>query len=175
MPELSFEEVGEILRLLESIDGAEVELAWGDLKIEVRHAAAAQHPSRYGDAAFAPPLSRPEGSPATPVGSQAQGASQSEPEDDSTAGPPPQEEPGQGQCAVSAPMAGTFYRSAKPGEPAFVEVGDKVEPGDTLALIEVMKLFTELQAEVGRSVARIDATDGVLVEFGQPLIWIDPT
>ena len=76
--------------------------------------------------------------------------------------------------AISAPMVGTFYRSPKPGEPTFVDVGDVVAVGDTVGLVEVMKLFTELKTEVAGKVARVDADDTALVEFGQPLIWIEP-
>ena len=76
--------------------------------------------------------------------------------------------------AVSAPMAGTFYRSPKPDEPPYVEVGDLVSAGDTVALVEVMKLFTELKADASGKVARIEAADCSMVEFGQALIWIEP-
>ena len=76
--------------------------------------------------------------------------------------------------AIKAPMVGTFYRSPKPGDPAFVDAGDVVALGDTVGLVEVMKLFTELKTEVAGKVARIDVDDTALVEFGQPLIWIEP-
>lgn len=75
--------------------------------------------------------------------------------------------------AVTAPNLGTFYRSPKPGSPAFVEVGQKVAAGTELCLIEVMKLFTSVRAEVAGTVRHIAAADAELVEGGQPLLYIE--
>ena len=68
-----------------------------------------------------------------------------------------------------------FAPAPGPGEPPFVEVGDAVRPGETVGVLEVMKLFTELKTDVGGKVARIDAEDAALVESGQPLVWIEPS
>lgn len=76
-------------------------------------------------------------------------------------------------AAVTAPNLGTFYRSPKPGSPAFVEVGQKVTVGTELCLIEVMKLFTSVRAEVAGTVRHIAAADAELVEGGQPLLYIE--
>ncbi len=70
---------------------------------------------------------------------------------------------------VPSPMVGNFYRSSKPGEPPFVSVGDRVEIGQTLCVLEAMKLFNELKSEHAGVVRRILAEDGSPVEFGQPL------
>ena len=74
---------------------------------------------------------------------------------------------------VTAPNLGTFYRSPKPGSPAFVEVGQRVEAGAEMCLIEVMKLFTSVRAEVRGTVRHIAVADTELVEGGQPLIYIE--
>lgn len=75
---------------------------------------------------------------------------------------------------VPAPSLGTFYRAPKPGEAPFVAVGSRVAVGDPLCLVEVMKLFTTVNAPIGGTVVAIHAEDGDLVEFGQPLLSIDP-
>ncbi|MFN7399037.1 MAG: acetyl-CoA carboxylase biotin carboxyl carrier protein [Sandaracinobacter sp.] len=75
---------------------------------------------------------------------------------------------------VAAPSLGTFYRAPKPGEAPFVSVGSRVAAGDPLCLVEVMKLFTTVNAPIGGTVVAIHAVDGDLVEFGQPLLSIDP-
>lgn len=75
--------------------------------------------------------------------------------------------------AVNAPNLGTFYRSPKPGSPAFVEVGQKVAIGTELCLIEVMKLFTSVRAEVAGTIRHIAAADAELVDGGQPLLYIE--
>jgi len=76
--------------------------------------------------------------------------------------------------AVRAPNLGTFYRAPKPGSPPFVEVGDTVESGTELCLVEVMKLFTSVQSEQKGVVKAVVAKDAELVETDQPLMYIKP-
>jgi acetyl-CoA carboxylase biotin carboxyl carrier protein len=73
---------------------------------------------------------------------------------------------------VKSPMVGTFYRSSSPGSPAFVEVGSTIREGDTLCIIEAMKLLNEIDAEVSGVVTKILVENGQPVEFGQPLFVI---
>jgi len=73
---------------------------------------------------------------------------------------------------VKSPMVGTFYRAASPGGKPFVEVGDTVQVGDTLCIIEAMKLMNEIEADRGGVVKQVLAENGQPVEFGQPLIVI---
>ncbi len=75
---------------------------------------------------------------------------------------------------MRAPMVGTFYRRPSPQEPVFVEVGQKVSKGQPLCLIEVMKLFTTIEAPVAGTVEAIVADDGALVEFDQLLFHVRP-
>ena len=74
---------------------------------------------------------------------------------------------------VKSPMVGTFYRSPSPGASPFIEVGQTVKPGDTLCIIEAMKLLNEIEAEVGGVVKEILVENGQPVEYGQPLFIID--
>jgi acetyl-CoA carboxylase biotin carboxyl carrier protein len=73
---------------------------------------------------------------------------------------------------VKSPMVGTFYRSSAPGAPAFVEVGQSIKQGDTLCIIEAMKLLNEIDADVAGTVTKILVENGQPVEFGQPLFII---
>lgn len=73
---------------------------------------------------------------------------------------------------VKSPMVGTFYRSSAPGAPAFVEVGATVKEGDTLCIIEAMKLLNEIDADLSGTVTKILVENGQPVEFGQPLFVI---
>jgi acetyl-CoA carboxylase biotin carboxyl carrier protein len=73
---------------------------------------------------------------------------------------------------VKSPMVGTFYRSSSPGSPAFVEVGANVKEGDTLCIIEAMKLLNEIDADVSGVVTKILVENGQPVEFGQPLFIV---
>lgn len=78
----------------------------------------------------------------------------------------------EGATVVVAPYLGTFYRSPKPGSPAYVELGDTVTTESEVCLVEVMKLFTAMRAPVAGRIVAILATDGHMVESGQPLFAI---
>jgi acetyl-CoA carboxylase biotin carboxyl carrier protein len=75
--------------------------------------------------------------------------------------------------AVKSPMVGTFYRSASPGAKPFVEVGDVVKEGDTICIIEAMKILNEIEADKSGTVSKILCENGQAVEYGQPLFLID--
>jgi acetyl-CoA carboxylase biotin carboxyl carrier protein len=75
---------------------------------------------------------------------------------------------------IKSPMLGTFYRRPAPGSPPYVEVGSFVEIGDTICLIEVMKVFNAVKAEVRGYIAKILQETGGLVEYGQTLFLISP-
>lgn len=74
---------------------------------------------------------------------------------------------------VKSPMVGTFYRSSSPGAKAFVEVGSQVKEGDTICIIEAMKILNEIEADKSGTVVRILGENGQAVEYGQPLFIIE--
>jgi acetyl-CoA carboxylase biotin carboxyl carrier protein len=74
---------------------------------------------------------------------------------------------------VDSPMVGTFYRAASPGAKSFVEVGQRVNVGDTLCIIEAMKMLNQIEADKAGTVAAILVENGQPVEFGQPLLVIE--
>jgi acetyl-CoA carboxylase biotin carboxyl carrier protein len=80
-----------------------------------------------------------------------------------------------GLVAVTAPMVGKFYAQPSPADPPYVAVGSKVEIGGTLGLIEVMKVFTSVQAEVAGTIEQIVVTNGQSVEYGQTLFLMRPS
>jgi acetyl-CoA carboxylase biotin carboxyl carrier protein len=75
---------------------------------------------------------------------------------------------------VLAPLTGVFYRSPTPDGPAYVDVGDRVEPGDILCVLEAMKLFNEIQSDDAGRIVRIVPDNGELVSQGGELFWIEP-
>lgn len=157
---LTFKEVSEILKIIDESDVEELVVEMGDTKIVVRRHASDGEP-QTPTSAVAPtpsPATAPEPAAPTP-----------EPE------PPAKPEPDRtGMTTVTAPMVGTFYRKPGPQDPPFVEVGDTVAAGDPIALIEVMKLFTTIEAPVGGRIAEIAAENEALVQIDQLLIVIDP-
>ncbi len=75
--------------------------------------------------------------------------------------------------AVKSPMVGTFYRSASPGAKAFVEVGQAVKQGETICIIEAMKILNEIEADKAGTITQILCENGQAVEYGQPLFIIE--
>jgi acetyl-CoA carboxylase biotin carboxyl carrier protein len=95
----------------------------------------------------------------------------------STAAPAPAADapaPGSNVTKVVAPLTGVFYRSSSPEAPSYVEVGDQVQPGDVLCVLEAMKLFNEIQSDDAGRIVRIIPGNGELVSQGEDLFWIEP-
>ncbi|GIX06817.1 MAG: acetyl-CoA carboxylase, biotin carboxyl carrier protein [Candidatus Poribacteria bacterium] len=73
---------------------------------------------------------------------------------------------------ITAPMVGTFYRSPRPGDPPFVEIGSRVQPGDVLCIIEAMKLMNHIEAEFPAEIVEILVENATMVEYGTPLFRV---
>ena len=74
---------------------------------------------------------------------------------------------------ITAPLVGTFYLSPKPGEPPFIKVGDKIEPGKIVCIIEAMKIFNEIESDITGSIKEILIDDSNPVEYGQKIISVE--
>ncbi|WKK77765.2 acetyl-CoA carboxylase biotin carboxyl carrier protein [Marivirga salinae] len=77
--------------------------------------------------------------------------------------------------AIKSPMIGTFYRTPNPDNPAFVNVGDSVKAGDTVCIVEAMKLFNEIESDVSGKIVKILVDNATPVEYDQPLFLVDPS
>ncbi|HUD25477.1 MAG TPA: acetyl-CoA carboxylase biotin carboxyl carrier protein [Burkholderiaceae bacterium] len=130
---------------------AELEVTEGEDKVRIVKQAGAHSPAPTGAGLAAALAMPPSGAPAA-------------------AGAPMLEEPK--GYEVKSPMVGTFYRSPGPGAKVFVEVGHAVKPGDTLCIIEAMKLLNEIEAEVAGTIKEILVENGQAVEYGQVLFVI---
>lgn len=75
---------------------------------------------------------------------------------------------------IKSPMIGTFYRSPKPEDPAFVNVGDTISAGDKVCIVEAMKLFNEIESEVSGTIVKVLVDNSSPVEYDQPLFLVDP-
>jgi acetyl-CoA carboxylase biotin carboxyl carrier protein len=76
---------------------------------------------------------------------------------------------------IKSSMIGTFYRSSSPETPSFVNIGDTIKKGDTLCIIEAMKLFNEIESEVSCKIVKVLVDDTTPIEFDQPLFLVDPS
>lgn len=156
---MNLEFLKRLIRLVEEsdIDSLEVERLTTRIRIRKSPEGGAPIAQVPGPAAVPPPPA-----PAAPAPGALEAAAASAPS------------PADGLFDVTSPMVGTFYRAASPESPPFVAVGDRVEPGQTLCILEAMKLMNELQSEVGGTIAGIAVENGEPVEFGQVLFRIDP-
>jgi acetyl-CoA carboxylase biotin carboxyl carrier protein len=91
-----------------------------------------------------------------------------------SASPAKAEASGKKTVDIKSPMIGTFYRSSSPDSPAFVSVGDKVSKGQTVAIIEAMKLFNEIESEVSGTVVKVMLENATPVEYDQVLFVVEP-
>lgn len=158
---LTYSEVAEIVRIIDSSSCDEVSLELEGTKILIRRNGAAD-PALSA----APAPQAQSGTPAQTRASDIQsGPAKAEDASEAVA-------PGDGD-QVCAPMVGTFYIRPAPDEPEFVNVGTKVSPGTPLCIIEVMKLFTTIEASRAGTVKAVLATDGDMVEYGQPLFVLE--
>lgn len=113
--------------------------------------------------AAAPPAVAPAVAPAAPAATPS--ATPSAPAADETAK----------YVEIKSPMIGTFYRSSGPDKDPFVSVGDSVGTGDTVCIIEAMKLFNEIESEVSGKIVKVLVDDSTPVEYDQPLFLVDPS
>ena len=147
----------KLIDLVEESGIAEIEVTEGEEKVRITRSVAA--PAVQTVYAPAAPI---QAAPAAPAPSAAPAA---------PAAPAPAVR--DLSNAQKSPMVGTFYRAASPSTPAFVEVGQTVKAGDTLCIIEAMKLMNEIEAEKSGVVKEILVENGQPVEFGEPLFIIE--
>ncbi len=146
----------KLIDLIQNSDIAEIEIKEGEESVRISKASAIA-PIIQAAAPVAPLA------PVAMTPSQAQATlSDSQPDSDIPSG-----------HQITSPMVGTFYRASSPGTPAFVEVGDSVSAGDTLCIIEAMKMLNQIESDKSGTVKAILVNNEEPVEFGQPLIIIE--
>jgi acetyl-CoA carboxylase biotin carboxyl carrier protein len=143
-----------LIELVESSGIAELEIQEGEERVRITRALGRGATAEAGPVVSVPVAATP--APAAPAPTAAEPATVPEPEGH----------------LVKSPMVGTFYRAASPGAKPFVEVGDPVQAGDTLCIIEAMKLMNEIESDKSGVVKQILVENGQPVEFGQPLVVI---
>lgn len=162
--DLTEDEVREILDLIDKSNFDFLELEVGELKLTVSKGAYV--PKQTPEATA---TARDDDARATPT-------TPKEPTTDPASGKPaaPQID-GDNRAPIAAPMVGTFYAAPKPGAPPFVQKGSRITPDTTVGLIEVMKVFTGIRADVDGVVDEILVSDAEFVEYGRVLFLVDPT
>lgn len=155
--QLDINKIARLLKVVSESDIAEIEIKEGEEQIKITRATAAVAPVVQPVAVA--PVAPAVVAPAAPASAPA------------TAAPAPAaEETGH---VMKSPMVGTFYRSANPEAPAFTEVGKTVKEGDTVCIIEAMKMMNQIAADKSGTIKKILVENGATVEFDQPLFIIE--
>ena len=164
-------EIRELIEFLVEKDIAEFELERGDVKLHVKRLLAAVAPVAHVAPAVAAPVASLDVAAASPPISTAAGTSSGAASGSQS---PPEVPPAEDAdlFVVKSPIVGTFYEAPSPGAPPFVRVGDSVEEGQVLCIIEAMKLMNEIEAEVSGVIAKMFVGNGSPVEYGMPLFGI---
>jgi len=144
----------KLIDLVQESGIGEIEITEGEEKVRISRQLAAQ------PMLMASPAMQPMAMPGVPAAAPA-------------AAPPAAPAPEPKGHALKSPMVGTFYRAPSPGAPPFVEIGQSVSKGQTLCIIEAMKLLNEIESDVSGTVKAILVENGQPVEYGQPLFLIE--
>jgi len=160
---MDLKEIKKLLDLIAESEVNEVSIEEGDFKIKVKKKAEVDQPQQMPVQYQLP--AQPQQAAQQPVPQSQQPAQAEE-----SSGSEAKEEPS--GDVVKSPIVGTFYRSPSPDDDAFVEVGDHVEKGQTLCIVEAMKIMNEIESEYSGEVKKILVDDAEPVEFDQPLFII---
>jgi acetyl-CoA carboxylase biotin carboxyl carrier protein len=155
---MDIRKVKKLIELLEESGVAEIEIKEGEESVRISRMGANAPVTHYVQA---PPMQVQAPAAAAPAAAPARPAPVEEPE-----GPRPEN-------TVTAPMVGTFYSAAAPGAAPFVDVGQEVRIGQTLCIIEAMKMMNQIESDKGGKVTQVLVKNGEPVEFGQPLYVIE--
>ncbi len=167
--------VRKLVELMERHELAEIDLRDGDVRIRLRKGR--QPSSAAGVPQGVPmPFVFPVSSPIAPPGGEATAVSPTVRREEEEKKPEPSPAaPADNLLLIRSPMVGTFYSSPDPDSPPYVKVGDHVGPETVVGIVEAMKVFNELPAEVSGKIVAVLVENGEPVEYGQPLFKVDPT
>ena len=163
---MTFKEIQELIKLVSKSKLNEFKVKDGDFEMIIRS-------ENYTKASNTAPIiqAAPSIMPMAqaPIAAPAPAAAAAAPEADA-----PKEDTSK-YIEIKSPMIGTFYRSASPEKPVYVSVGDKIDKNSVVCIIEAMKLFNEIEAEVSGTIVKVLVEDSQPVEYDQPLFLVDPS
>ncbi len=168
---MDFNQIQELIRMVSKHKLAEFILKEGDFKLVIRNQSGVESapvvlPATQPVVTIGPPITTPAFAPPP---------SPAKPEVPAAPAPAPASDEHANLLTIKSPMVGTFYRSPGPDKAAFVKVGDMVEVGATVCIIEAMKLFNEIESDAKGKIVKVLVEDASPVEYDQPLFLVDPT
>lgn len=173
---MNFKEIQDLIKLINKSNLSEFKMKEGEFELSIRT-------DKYQRIRTQP--GQPQPAPVIPVASspipiqpayQASPAPEKAPEAPKAreAAPAKAESDDAHYIEVKSPMVGTFYRSGSPEKPPFVKVGDTIEPGQVICIVEAMKLFNDIESEVSGKIVKVVVEDAAPVEYDQVLFLVDP-
>lgn len=173
--QLEFSELRNLLTTLDQTAIEELTLKAADFELTIRRRSASGVGELVPTVLAVPPASMPlpEAAPAAPTAALVTPPA-AQPQDTPTVSVPPPSSASSRLLEITSPMVGTFYRAPAPDEPPYVEVGDRVRVGQTVCILEAMKLMNELESEVSGTIVEILIENADPVEFGQVLMRVKP-
>ena len=161
---MDFKQIQELIKMINKSNIGELTVEQKDFRITIKQK---EEPAQV----FSAPMQH------TPAQMPAQPSVISQPQQSPAAEKPKPaaETPAGNTITIKSPMIGTFYRRSSPDKPAFVEVGTDITPGKVVCIIEAMKLFNEIEAEVKGKIVKVLVEDASPVEYDQPLFLVEPT
>ena len=166
---MNLEEIQELIKFVAKSGATEVDLEIDNIKISIKSPAKKRRGEKTEEVTIIQ-----QSVPSTPVvaaPNQTQTPAAVQTED----APKDTQEKSSNNITIKSSMIGTFYRSSSPEKPSFVNVGDTIKEGDTICIIEAMKLFNEIESEISGTIVKVLVDDSTPIEFDQPLFLVDPS
>lgn len=152
-------DIQKLLEFISKTDLGEVNIETSELKLSVKRSSGVEAPQII--TTVAPPVAPAPVVAAQPVAAPAPAE-------------PVAEAAPSNLVEIKSPMIGTFYRAPSPDKPSFVEIGDDISPGKVICVLEAMKLFNEIEAEISGKIVKVLVEDATPVEYDQPLFLVEP-
>ena len=159
---MDLKDIQELIKFVAKSGATEVDLEIDNIKISIK----SPSKKRRGDEEMTTFIQQVPQDVAAPVVMTAAPVASS---------PAPAADENENYITIKSSMIGTFYRSSSPETPSFINVGDTIKEGDTLCIIEAMKLFNEIESEVSGKIVKVLVDDTTPIEFDQPLFLVDPS
>ncbi|MEM1358200.1 MAG: acetyl-CoA carboxylase biotin carboxyl carrier protein [Bacteroidota bacterium] len=175
---MTLKEIQELIKLVAKTELSEFKYQGGEVKLHIRGKSFVTNATAQGAPAAAPsiinvpaaapayPAAAPAPAPAIPAAAPAAAPKEAAASDAADTS---------NYVEIKSPMIGTFYRSPSPDKGVYVKVGDSVSKGDTVCIVEAMKLFNEIESEVSGKIVKVLVEDAQPIEYDQPLFLVDPS
>jgi acetyl-CoA carboxylase biotin carboxyl carrier protein len=171
---MDFNQIQELIRLVSKSKISEFIFKEGDFKVVIRNQQNAEHSSHPVVMQAPQPMIMAPQPMSVVTSTHVESTPSAAPIEKSAPVSAAPEASNANLITIKSPMVGTFYRSASPDKPAYIKIGDTIDVGSTVCMIEAMKLFNEIESEIKGKIVKILVDDAKPVEYDQPLFLVEP-